>query len=72
MTYLSDIHNIPILIDEQSLAEDGIDPDEPIDLFLSGIRLESVLRRILDPLALEFVIEHDAMTITTSEAARGK
>ncbi|MEZ6138601.1 MAG: hypothetical protein R3C53_27270 [Pirellulaceae bacterium] len=39
--------NIPIVIDEEALLIDGIDPDQPINLELPPISMRSALRLIL-------------------------
>ena len=72
MTYLSDLHNINIQLMDQDLSEEGIDPDEPINLQLSGITLRSALKLILEPLGLTYVIEDEVMKITTEIVAEEK
>jgi hypothetical protein len=73
--YIAEIHNIPILLDEQSLSEAGISPDEEISLVISGITLRSALRLMLENVAgvpLDYVIEDEVMKITTLEIAEGR
>ena len=45
--YLKQQHNIQIILDEQALLDEGIQPDEPINMSLSGISLRSALKIIL-------------------------
>jgi len=66
---LADYHNIPIIIDETALEEEGIDTQEPINRVLSGITLRSALKIILEPLELTYVIEDEVMKITTEVKA---
>ncbi|NOX56272.1 MAG: hypothetical protein GXP27_17880 [Planctomycetes bacterium] len=69
ITYFSELHNIPIIIDNEALAEEGITTDTPINLVLSGIMLRSALKIILEPLGLNYVIEDEVMKITTQTKA---
>ncbi len=65
MEFLSDVHKIPIIIDEQALAEDGIATDEPLNRTLSGLRLDSALNILLKDLRLTYYVDNEVMTITT-------
>ncbi|MFP6701514.1 MAG: hypothetical protein VB861_07190, partial [Planctomycetaceae bacterium] len=67
--YLKQQHNIQIILDEQALLDEGIQPDEPINMSLSGISLRSALKIILEPLALTYVIQYEVMRITTETRA---
>jgi hypothetical protein len=68
LEFLSDLHHVPIVLDEQALAEAGVAVDEPINLTLSGITLASALNLILAPLGLDW-IEDEVLKITTNAAA---
>ena len=57
--YLKQQHNIQIILDEQALLDEGIQPDEPINWSVSGISLRSALKIILEPLALTYVIQDE-------------
>ena len=65
VTFLSDFHNIPIIIDTEALAEEGIAIDTAITRTLTGVKLRSALKIILQPLQLSYVIEDEVMKITT-------
>ena len=67
--FISDYHGIPILIQEDALAEVGIGTDEPITKYLSGITLRSALKIVLEPLDLTYIIKDEVMQITTSDRA---
>ncbi len=67
--YLKQQHNIQIILDDQALLDEGIQPDEPINMSLSGISLRSALKIILEPLALTYVIQDEVMRITTETRA---
>ncbi len=65
VTFLSDYHDIPILIDNEALTEEGIAPDTPITRTLTGTKLESALNLMLAPLQLEYVIKNEVLMVTT-------
>lgn len=67
--FLSDFHQINILIDTQALAEDGIDPDFPVTIKLSGVSLRSTLRLLLPANSLTYVVEDEVLKITTTSRA---
>lgn len=56
---------IPILIDEPALMDEGISNDSPVNLSLAGISLKSALRLMLEPLQLTAVIDEQVLKITT-------
>jgi uncharacterized membrane protein YgcG len=66
VTFLSDYHNIPIIIDNEALTEEGIAADTPVSRTLTGVKLRSALKIILQPLQLSYVIEDEVMKITTA------
>lgn len=68
---IGEMHNITILIDDVALEDEGISTDEPINLFLSGIRLKSALRIMLEkmPAPLTWIIQDEVMKITTELVA---
>ncbi|MBW3542176.1 MAG: hypothetical protein KY476_18050, partial [Planctomycetes bacterium] len=72
MEFLADAHGITIIIDEQSLQDEGIATDEPLNHILSGITLRSALKIMLEPLGLTYIIEDEVMKITTKIAADEK
>jgi hypothetical protein len=70
--YLSEIHKIPILLKEQTLSDAGVGPDQEITLVISGIKLRSALKILLQNVGgveLDYVIENEVMMITTKEDA---
>ena len=52
-------------IDKETLVADGNNLDSPVNLKLSGVALDTVLHKLLEPLALTFVIEEGALVVTT-------
>lgn len=65
MTYFAELHNITILINSEDLGDDGLTPEEPVNVSLTGIKLKSALNIILKPIGLTYVIEDEVMKITT-------
>lgn len=65
VSFLADFHNIPIIIDTEALTEEGIATDTPVTRTLTGVKLRSALKIILQPLQLSYVIEDEVMKITT-------
>jgi hypothetical protein len=56
---------IKVVLDNETLADEGITVDQPVTLTVKGGRAGSVLNRLLEPLKLEFVVEEDQLKITT-------
>ncbi len=52
-------------IDKETLVADGNNLDSLVNLKLSGVALDTVLHKLLEPLALTFVIEEGALVVTT-------
>ena len=52
-------------IDKEMLVADGINLESPVNLKLSGVALDAVLHKLLEPLALTFVIEEGTLVVTT-------
>lgn len=72
MDFLANSHNITVIIDEPALTEEGIAMDEPINRTLSGIKLESALKIILEPLGLTQMTENEVLKITSISAANAR
>ncbi|MFN6162230.1 MAG: hypothetical protein ACK5AC_07655 [Planctomycetota bacterium] len=65
---ISEMTGLIILIDEPSIAEEGLRSDQPISLDLRGnqIKLKNVLKNILDPLNLSYSIKNEVVKIQSS------
>jgi hypothetical protein len=70
--FIADQHGINIVIDQKTLEDEGIDTAEPLTLKLDGISLRSVLKLLLEPLQLTYIIEDEVMKITTATNAGSK
>lgn len=69
LKYLEDLHNVEIWLDNASLASANVHSDQPMNLQMSGVSLRSVLRLILEPLALTYIIESEVLKVTTQATA---
>jgi len=69
MTYFSELHNVPVVIQAQDLGAIGLTPAEPIDTRLKNITFENALEQILDPLNLTYVVDRDLILITSQAKA---
>jgi hypothetical protein len=72
ITFLKEYHNINIWLDRATLTDEGVALDQPITLKLAGVTLRSVLKLLLEPVQLTYVIEDEVMKITTSAKAGEK
>jgi len=70
--FLKEYHKINIWLDLQTLTKLGVALDQPITLKLAGVTLRSVLKLLLEPVQLTYVIDDDVMKITTSAEANEK
>ena len=62
-------HEITIVLDPEGLEEADVTPDQLITLNLKGISLRSVLRILLGPLHLTYVVKDEVLQITSEEKA---
>lgn len=72
LDYLEELHHIEIWPDLKTLSEEGISTDTTVTLVMSGITLRSVLRLLLEPLLLTYMVEDEVLKITTQTAADEK
>jgi hypothetical protein len=70
ITYYSDRHKVPIVIQTKDLENNlGITPEEPIDAHFSEISLSDALLQILDPLDLTFIVDRGLIQVLSKESA---
>ncbi|MBI3862681.1 MAG: hypothetical protein HY290_12395 [Planctomycetia bacterium] len=65
LAYLQDYHKFSVLIDRRALDDAGVKLDQPITLRAAGITLRSILKLLLEPVQLLYVVENDLLKITT-------
>ena len=68
MNTIAEMTGIPIIIDDRSIAEEGITVDQPITLDLKGnsISLKSALNVMLERLNLTYSIKNDVLNIESA------
>ena len=67
---LAQRHNIPIIIEQVALDDAGVPGNEPINLKVSGISLQSALKLMFQDLQLTFLIENEVLKVTTIDVAQ--
>ncbi len=67
--YLSELHDIPIVIDTRALELVGFGSDTLVTKELKGISLRSALNLLLRDLELTYMIQDEVLQITTPEVA---
>ncbi len=67
--FISEEHNISIIIDGNALDEIGVATDEPITMSLDDVSLRSALHLILEPLDLAYTIHDEVLMITSADEA---
>lgn len=67
--YLSDVHEIEILIDERAFDEIGMAFDEPVTLVVKDVSLASALNLMTEKLDLGYTIEDEILKITSQSVA---
>jgi hypothetical protein len=70
--FLKDYHKVNIWLDRQTLTDEAVALDQPITLKLAGVTLRSVLKLLLEPVQLTYVVEDGVMKITTSAKANDR
>jgi hypothetical protein len=72
LNFIGDYPKLPqftMFLDRPTLVDEGVALDQPINLKVKGLRLESVLHLLLRPVQLEFLAHDDVLKITTSAKA---
>ena len=72
MQFFSDLHDIPIIIDETALTEEGISTVEPITRKLSGVSLKNALDIMLKPLGIAYLVEDGVLKITSQNVVQAR
>ncbi len=60
------------VVDQVSLAEEGVKGTEPVTLQLSGLTARSVLKLLLEPVRLDYVIENEVIKVVSRQRAKGE
>lgn len=59
-------------LDEKSLEQENLTPDEPITLELKSMSLRNTLYHVLEPLQLAYEIDHDVLVVRTKGMIKGQ
>lgn len=65
LLFIKEQHGINLWLNEAKISDEGVATDTPITLQLSGVTLRSVLKLMLEPLQLTYLIDDEVMKITT-------
>lgn len=66
---LADHGGFPAVLHARWIPESGVPPDLPVNVLLNDVSLDSVLRSVLEPLELAFLIRNEMLVVTTREFA---
>lgn len=66
---LAEMHSIPIVVDSEGLAAEGISKDTPVSIRVGGIRLENALKLVLRPHRLTAVVSEEVLLVTGKRSA---
>ncbi|MBL8851384.1 MAG: hypothetical protein JNG89_17000 [Planctomycetaceae bacterium] len=72
ISYISEMHDIPVVLDTSTLSEEGISGDEEVSLAVNGIKLSNALRLLLENInqvELDVIIRNGALWVTTKDEA---
>ena len=67
--FISEIHDIQILLDHRALEQEGVDDNSPLSISVQGVSLKSALRLMLEQHDLVYTIHNDVLLFTTQKAA---
>jgi hypothetical protein len=71
LEYVRKAAGFNLVIDLPSLEDEGVSEKTPVTIEVHGIRIESALRLMLDPLHLGWQIRDEAVVITSQQALKG-
>ncbi len=67
VSFLSEMHGLPIVIDKRGLDDIGLGTDTPVTMSLKRVSLRTALDRMLRQLDLSFMVRNEVLEITTLE-----
>jgi hypothetical protein len=65
LSFLSELHSVPILMDTQALEDNGITADTPVKLVLKDRTLSKILDLMLNDLGLTYILRDNVICVTT-------
>ena len=69
IAFLSERHKVPILIDTQALADEGVSHDTPVTLFIKNRPLAKLLDLFLSDLHMTWQVRDGVIRVTTNDRA---
>lgn len=66
---LAELHHIEIKIDKRNVEDAGVSLHEPINLIVTEPSLKSVLKLVLEPMDLTYLVDRDSLLVTTNDVA---
>lgn len=69
MSHIGQKHGFNIYVDDARIQSDGISPALSLNIELSGVKLRSALKLMLEPLGLDYIIDDEVMKIVSKKAA---
>lgn len=70
LDYLSSTHQIDFRFELKQLEDVGISIDHVVTLHANEVSLKTVLRLLLDPIGLDYVVKNDSVIVTSTEDAQ--
>ena len=61
--------DVPVIINEVALTEEGVSLEEPVSLSVDNVTLHSILKLLLEPLGLEAIVRFGVLEVTTETEA---
>ena len=61
--------DVPVLLDNRALDDEGVSTDDPVSVQIAGINMGNALNLMLNDLNLTWIVEDEAVVVTSQEAA---
>lgn len=65
------VAQVNLHLDEQGLQEEGVDTSKTVTINVDDIPISSVLRLVLEPMGLNYIIQNDVLKITSKRRSNG-
>ncbi len=69
VAFISDATGITFIIDARALEEENTTPDQPVTITRKDTKVRDVLTQILEPLQLTYIVELEAIRITSKKTS---
>lgn len=68
---LGDLTEVNMVLDTRSLEEEGLQATAPVTIVASGVTARSVLKLILEPMYLTFIVEDEVVKVVNRQRSKG-